>query len=72
MEARGYTLDLYCDNPDHDDKAPWSPTSCHGTYFGETYAEVKRAAKKAGWSYTRDGKQICKYCTGKVVYHADK
>jgi len=69
MEAAGYSLDLYCDGPDHFDKSPPKITSVDDHFYGQTYGEVKRDAKKAGWTYTRDGKQICKYCSGKVKYN---
>lgn len=63
MEAAGYTLDLYCDFPMHSTLTPWKPGSRDASYFGETYAQVKRMAQKDGWKWTIDEKNHCPICT---------
>ena len=62
MEAAGYTLDLYCDFPMHNQLTPWKGMSLDAQYYGQTYGECKRQAKADGWKWTADDKNHCKTC----------
>lgn len=62
MEAAGYTLNLYCDSPNHKENFPKKFTSLDAEYYGQTYAECKRMAKRDGWKWRKD-LNICKKCS---------
>lgn len=62
MEAGCYTLDLYCDDPNHGARHPHRVSSLDAQYIGQTYADCKRQAKADGWKWV-DDKNICKRCT---------
>lgn len=61
MEAAGYTLDLYCDDPKHRERHPFRVDSRDAQYYGQSYGECKRLAKADGWKWL-DNKNICKRC----------
>ena len=63
--ASGYTLDLYCDHHNDDHGFNAGPT----TYFGETFAECAKQARKEGWVLHKDQTATCPKCTGRK-YHA--
>lgn len=63
MIVGGYTMDLYCDN---DVEQPWytkghSKPGDYGTetypdtYYAQTRAQCIKMARKAGWTFRRDG-----------------
>ncbi len=55
MIVGGYQLDLYCDgeHPPYDRAATY-------TFTGWDRAQARKAARKAGWSFAKDGKKT--YC----------
>ena len=63
MWAGCYALDLYCDKENKDHEYGEFPHQyCH------EYGNVcRKAAKKAGWVFHRDGTQSCPKCSGKKV-----
>lgn len=58
MEAKCYTLDIYCD----------AKNAAHGRqefphqFTGRTYTDCKRQAKRRGWRFRRDDRQLCPRC----------
>jgi hypothetical protein len=62
MIVGGYTLDLYCDDPDH--------VPVHGEshqFFTEEGSQARRKARKAGWMLNlRDGVARCPACAKKA------
>lgn len=69
--ARGYALDLYCQNQSGEfDKSH----RYNGVFFmsypvqysGESYAECRRYARWAGWTFHRNGEVSCPLCTGRM------
>jgi hypothetical protein len=76
MIVGGYTLDLYCDN-DQDDNKNYHWILTNGTYIvgdyeinhqyvGENFSEAVRQAKKDGWKVNRKNDIcICPVCMGK-------
>jgi hypothetical protein len=61
-----YSLDLYCDCPDHFPK-PWHGRP-QGEFIGETFADCARQAREKGWIvvYGRRGNRaVCPKCSKK-------
>lgn len=60
-----YTLDLYCDfeNAEH----PWN--AFPKQFCGHTLGECKRAARKDGWTFHKDGNARCPKCKGNTKLH---
>lgn len=64
-EVGCYSLDVYCDDPQHDERAVvWGNTPVQGhwqtepyvglsQFTGATRAACRRAAKAAGWRFSR-------------------
>jgi hypothetical protein len=77
MIVGGYDLQLYCEDPRHEDReanarlgqAHWERYTRHspGHFTGETYAEAVRSARAAGWL-------VCARHTGRAIcpLHRDK
>jgi hypothetical protein len=68
MLAGCYTLDLYCDNPNH----VWEYHEFPDQYFHELGSVCRQAARKRGWKFTKDRLtgdpvHICPKCSGKKV-----
>ena len=62
MEAAGYTLDIYCDTEGCE-----YPSILHNgaTFYAQTYAQCKKAARAKGWRWAkREGETInlCPRC----------
>lgn len=67
--ASGYSLDLYCDQPNQGEatKHSWFETY-RETFVGETFADCARQAKKTGWKIHRKTRTAtCPYCAGKFA-----
>lgn len=69
MIVGGYSLDLYCDHPEHDQ---WyrlkrgNTGSCDAQIFGETYGGCAQQARRRGWMLSRDGMRcLCPEHSGK-------
>lgn len=75
MIVGGYTLDLYCDRElpiwyglngepfIAGEQHRWrSEGSRAGSFYGETFAECKRAAQKSGWAFHRNRTVTCPDC----------
>ena len=54
-EVSCYSMDLYCDGPDHRDKHGFR-SRVPDVFTGHTFAECIRAARKDGWSWNPKGK----------------
>ena len=62
MFARGYSLDLYCDGAGCT-AGRFGLEPMHATYFGESWAETARAARKHGWRIVKaECKAYCPRC----------
>lgn len=60
MIVGGYTLDLYCDNPDCEHKPHRGPAA---EYTHELGSVCRRLAKKDGWKLNhRQGIATCPHC----------
>ncbi len=60
--ASGYSLHLYCLRDENHD--PWDIFPHE--YFGETFADCAKEARKDGWIIrTNDRTAICPECSGK-------
>lgn len=62
-----YTLDLYCRFAAASHGGDAGTREHPFNYFphqftGETFAECKRAARKRGWTFQRDGDATCPIC----------
>lgn len=58
MEAAGYSLDLYCDDPKHWERHPGKYQSLDEQYYGQTYGECKKQARADGWKWVKVAGQI--------------
>ncbi len=65
MIASGYTMDIYCDSDVCKGATVFG--SAKESFFGETWAQVARMARKVGWRITKDRKAFCPWCTGKKI-----
>lgn len=62
--ASGYSLDLYCDQGRGVPAHPWDKGEA--TFFGETFAECSKEARKAGWRIFRTTRTArCPACNRK-------
>lgn len=60
MIVSEYTLDLYCDHPNHD------KSSREETFFNESKSECWKEARNAGWKLnSKDWTCICPKCNKK-------
>ncbi len=56
--ASGYTIDLYCDGP-----GPHPHGAFPVTFFDESGAKARRAARDSGWRLNmRTGRALCPKC----------
>lgn len=55
---------LDCDAPDH---VKNDPSACDFEADFETRQEIFDTARRAGWSFTRDGRCICPGCNPKAT-----
>ena len=54
-----YSMDLYCDR-----EFCKADLGTHWSYTGQTEAECRRGARKAGWIFHRSGRVTCPECKG--------
>ena len=83
MIVGAYQLDCYCDTdkPERPYKMPITPENWDKyheynqfpeSFIGRSRGECMRAARRAGWRFTRHGKALCPKCSGKRTFHSDK
>lgn len=67
----GYTLDLYCDGGDDCPLPSWKAPD--GQFYGETFTECARNARRAGWfiDVNGDGRErgraLCPDCKRRLM-----
>lgn len=60
IEARGYTMHVRCDFCDAKALRKLGILPSIGQFSGENFADCRRQAKAAGWTFKRDGRAKCK------------
>jgi hypothetical protein len=69
MTARGYSMDLYCDNESRCEQCRGDQAWRGGlseSFVGETFAGCARDARARGWSVNRrKGTAYCPLCKGR-------
>jgi len=66
MMAAGYTMDLYCDNrPCQLAVRNGYPSVFMNQFYGQTFGECKKTAKKSGWMFRKDDTHVCPLCNTK-------
>jgi hypothetical protein len=64
MIVEGYTIHLYCDDPDH----PWDVVYRPGEFAGHRIADAFREARADGWTFFQENdkkKCRCPGCTAR-------
>lgn len=73
MIVSAYTIELYCDHPDHPRDLRRDAPSRAGFEISvdgrDCYAKARSAARKAGWRLTRSNEAICPKCNKKSNEH---